>query len=95
MLLTLRPNSERAEVVRAAVGSALICAPLQIDTRREYLGTDVTNNEAEYQALIMGLNMALEHDVDRLEICGDSEVVIRQVNSPRSTLKDQLDCNKC
>jgi ribonuclease HI len=38
-----------------------------------------TNNYAEYQGLIMGLEMALLHSVKRLRIEGDSMLVIQQV----------------
>jgi ribonuclease HI len=56
-----------------------IVGALQIKRIPQYLELDVSSNKAEYRALIMGLKMALQYRVDRLEICGDSERVIRQV----------------
>jgi ribonuclease HI len=44
-----------------------------------YLGS-VTNNVAEYAALIWGLETALDHGVQRLRVCADSELVVRQMN---------------
>lgn len=44
-----------------------------------YLG-ETTNNVAEYEALLLGLESALAHGVRRLRVCSDSELVVRQVN---------------
>ncbi|RDX99187.1 hypothetical protein CR513_17791, partial [Mucuna pruriens] len=43
------------------------------------LGFDYTNNMAEYKAGTMGLLMALEHQVRRLKVFGDSTLVIYQL----------------
>jgi ribonuclease HI len=45
----------------------------------EYLGT-ATNNVAEWRALIIGLEAALELGIDDLDVRMDSELVVRQVN---------------
>ncbi|XP_070021614.1 uncharacterized protein [Nicotiana sylvestris] len=37
-----------------------------------------TNNIAEYEACIMGMNMAIDQDVEELLITGDSDLIIRQ-----------------
>ena len=39
-----------------------------------------TNNEAEYEACILGLQVALEHGARRLHVHGDAMLVISQVN---------------
>ncbi|MDR2947405.1 MAG: ribonuclease HI family protein [Candidatus Adiutrix sp.] len=44
-----------------------------------YLGSRITNNEAEYQGLLSGLKKALELGAQRLQIRMDSELVVRQV----------------
>jgi len=44
-----------------------------------FLGEDVTNNQAEYEALIMGLNLGLQMGLKNLRVEGDSELVINQV----------------
>ena len=45
----------------------------------DYIGR-TTNNVAEYQALLSGLEMALDRGVERLDVFLDSELVVRQVN---------------
>ena len=44
-----------------------------------YLGSKVTNNEAEYQGLLEGVKKALELGVTKLKIRMDSELVVRQI----------------
>lgn len=46
----------------------------------KYLGPKQTNNEAEYSALILGLQAAIKLDIKTLSVCGDSLLVINQVN---------------
>ena len=48
------------------------------EARGEFLGT-VTNNVAEYQALIAGLEAAARHGASSLRVVMDSELVIRQM----------------
>lgn len=50
----------------------------EVEARGEYLGT-VTNNVAEYRALIAGLEAARRHGVGRLVVYMDSELVVRQM----------------
>ena len=38
-----------------------------------------SNNEAEYEAVIAGLNLAHSLEVDQLEVCNDSQLVVRQI----------------
>lgn len=53
----------------------------------EAIGT-TTNNVAEYQALLSGLEMALRRGVSRLTVFLDSELVVRQVTG-RYKVKDE------
>ncbi|PKA46761.1 hypothetical protein AXF42_Ash015655 [Apostasia shenzhenica] len=39
-----------------------------------------TNNQAEYEALITGLNFALNIAVKRIQVFSDSQLVVNQVN---------------
>lgn len=50
----------------------------EADARGEFLG-EVTNNVAEYRALIAGLESAIEHEAQPLDVCMDSELVVRQM----------------
>lgn len=49
-----------------------------------------TNNEAEYQALIAGLELALEAGVTDLEIFMDSQLVVSQVKGEWKIRKEHL-----
>ncbi len=53
-------------------------AGAEIEARGEYLG-HVTNNVAEYRALLSGLEAAVRHGVRRLAVRMDSELVVRQM----------------
>jgi ribonuclease HI len=62
-----------------ALGYALYDpAGSEIEAHGSFLGT-VTNNVAEYRALIAGLEAAHRHHVERLRVCMDSELVVRQM----------------
>ena len=43
-------------------------------------GWNTTNNQAEYRGLIAGMQAARRHGIKRLQIKGDSELVINQMN---------------
>lgn len=51
-----------------------------------------TNNEAEYQALVLGLLLARRHlaDGERLEICSDSELLVKQILGEYRVKKPEL-----
>ena len=38
-----------------------------------------SNNEAEYEAIIAGLNLAHSMEVDQLEVCSDFQVVVKKI----------------
>ncbi|HEV7563831.1 MAG TPA: ribonuclease HI family protein [Solirubrobacterales bacterium] len=57
-----------------------------LDERAEGIGR-ATNNVAEYRALLAGIEMARAHGADELELVGDSELVVRQVEG-RYKVKD-------
>jgi ribonuclease HI len=40
---------------------------------------EATNNVAEYRALLKGIELAAAHGATELELVGDSELVVRQV----------------
>ncbi len=64
----------------AASGASLLNAQgEETATATKYLGT-ATNNQAEYTAIIIGLEKALELGVDELEVYLDSELAVKQLN---------------
>ncbi|NTV51689.1 MAG: ribonuclease HI family protein [Candidatus Firestonebacteria bacterium] len=50
-----------------------------LEGRGKYLGI-TTNNWAEYQGVLLGLELARQHSLTRLKIHLDSELVVRQLN---------------
>ena len=42
-------------------------------------GFRASNNEAEYEAVIVELNLAHSMEVDQLEVCSDSQLVVKQI----------------
>ncbi|XP_020520312.1 uncharacterized protein LOC110006876 [Amborella trichopoda] len=49
-----------------------------------------SHNEAKYQALIIGLDVTLDLELERLAIFGDSELVIQQLKGIYDVRKDSL-----
>jgi ribonuclease HI len=66
-------------VVRDANGEIL-------EERGEKIGR-ATNNVAEYRALLLGIELAAAHGGVELELVGDSELIVRQVEG-RYKVKD-------
>ena len=70
---------------RGNPGPAAIAAVVQdgngevVEERSEAIGT-ATNNVAEYRALLLGIERAAALGARRLELIGDSELIVRQVN---------------
>ncbi len=62
----------------AAIGGVLTIGDKKFNFS-EYIGK-ATNNQAEYQALLKGLELAKEHQVEELACFLDSELVVRQIN---------------
>ena len=42
-------------------------------------GFQVSNNKAEYEAVIAGLNLTHSMEADQLEICSDSQLVVKRI----------------
>ena len=57
-----------------------------LEERGERIGR-ATNNVAEYRALLRGIELAAAHGATELELIGDSELVVRQVEG-RYKVKD-------
>ena len=49
-----------------------------------------TNNVAEYSALLAGLEAALAHGVDELEVVSDSELVVKQMRGEYKVKNEAL-----
>lgn len=64
----------------AGIGAVIYKNGVEYWAACKYIGNKRTNNEAEYFALIFGLQYTLEQDIKTLSVCGDSLLVINQVN---------------
>jgi ribonuclease HI len=53
----------------------------------------VSNNEAEYEALLHGLRLAISLGIKRLLVYDNSAVVINQVNKSWDRIKENMDAN--
>jgi len=54
------------------------------------LKEECSNNEAEYEALIFGLLLALSMDIRNLQAYGDSQLVVRRINDIYEVCKAKL-----
>jgi ribonuclease HI len=54
------------------------------------LKEECSNNEAEYEALIFGLLLALSMNIHALHVYGDSQLIVRQVNGVYEVRKPEL-----
>ncbi len=51
----------------------------ELTSRGEAIGT-TTNNVAEYRAMLLGAELARELGATELELVGDSELIVKQIN---------------
>ena len=62
----------------AAVGWVLVSGDGIVDEAGERIGR-ATNNQAEYRALVAGLEAARDHGFDEVDVRGDAELIVKQV----------------
>lgn len=74
----------------AGVGIILKTPSQQEEQRCVRLDFPTSNNQAEYEALIIGLLWAKEVGVQSLEVYSDSQVVVRQMNDEYAVKSDNL-----
>lgn len=55
-----------------------------------YLGDNISNNVAEYSAILYGLLSALSLNIHSLSVISDSELVINQLNNRYQVKSDKL-----
>jgi ribonuclease HI len=63
----------------AGAGAVLYKNGLEIWSKSLFVGEKETNNVAEYHGLILGLEEAVRQNIKRIEVKGDSELVIKQM----------------
>ncbi|MFB6121087.1 MAG: ribonuclease HI [Halobacteriaceae archaeon] len=68
----------------SAIGWVLVSGDGIVAEGGERIGR-ATNNQAEYEALIRGLEVAADYGFDEVEIRGDSQLIVRQVTGQWDT----------
>lgn len=71
----------------AAIGGVIYTEEKELERFGVTIGS-TTNNQAEYQALLYGINLALKHGIKHLDCYLDSELVVKQLNK-EYRVKDQ------
>ncbi|MFB6310705.1 MAG: ribonuclease HI [Salinirussus sp.] len=73
----------------AAIGWVIVTADGVVAEGGERIG-ETTNNRAEYEALIRGLEVATARGFDTVELRGDSELIIKQVTGEYDVKNPEL-----
>ena len=73
----------------SAIGGVLYQKDEILDSFSQYIGHG-TNNQAEYKAIIRGLELALEHNIKELDCFLDSELIVNQLNKKYKVKDTQL-----
>ena len=75
-----RLSVDGASNAQGSGAGLILTSPEGIDI--EYalrFGFQASNNEAEYEAVIVGLSLAHSMEVDQLEVCSDSQLVVTYI----------------
>ena len=72
-------GASRSNPGDASIGVSISLDGKEIHTISREIGI-ATNNEAEYQALIDGLNYCIDNSINEVDVFLDSKLVIEQVN---------------
>jgi len=72
-------GASRSNPGDASIGVSILLDDKEVHTISKKIGI-ATNNEAEYQALIDGLNYCVDNSIKEIEVFLDSNLVVEQVN---------------
>ena len=73
-------GASRSNPGDASIGVSISLDGKEIHTISREIGI-ATNNEAEYQALLDGLNYCIENSINEVDVFLDSKLVIEQVST--------------
>lgn len=63
----------------AGAGAVIYCLDDEIWSGSSFVGKNATNNQAEYNGLLLGLQQAINMSIKSLLVKGDSQLVINQM----------------
>ena len=72
-------GASRSNPGDASIGVSIVLDGKEVHTISKKIGI-ATNNEAEYQALIDGLNYCVDNSIKEIQVFLDSNLVVEQVN---------------
>ena len=72
-------GASRSNPGDASIGVSILLDGKEVHTISKKIGI-ATNNEAEYQALIDGLNFCIDNSIKEIDVFLDSNLVVEQVN---------------
>ena len=72
-------GASRSNPGDASIGVSILLDGKEVHTISKKIGI-ATNNEAEYQALIDGLNYCVDNSIKEIKVFLDSNLVVEQVN---------------
>ena len=90
-LLIWRLSIDRAKNAQGSGAGLILTSPEGIDI--EYalrFRFQASNNEVEYEAVIAGLNLAHSMEVDQLEVCNNSKLVVRQIEDTYEAKSEKM-----
>jgi ribonuclease HI len=74
----------------AAIAAVASTAEGEVVAERGEAIGEATNNVAEYRALLLGIALARELEAAELELVGDSELVVRQIQGSYKVKQEHL-----
>jgi ribonuclease HI len=83
-------GAEHSTPYAGYMGAALYYHNMLVWKGGDYLGSNKTNNLAEYEGLIFGVKKAIKLGIKDLQVCGDSDLVIRQLSGLSSVENKRL-----
>ena len=72
-------GASRSNPGDASIGVSIVLDGKEVHAISKKIGI-ATNNEAEYQALIDGLNFCIDNSIKEIDVFLDSNLVVEQVN---------------
>ena len=72
-------GASRSNPGDASIGVSIVLDGKEVHVISKKIGI-ATNNEAEYQALIDGLNFCIDNSIKEIDVFLDSNLVVEQVN---------------